>query len=143
MTTIINKTFIYYGNVNRVIDGDTADIDIDLGFNIWIKKQRCRFFGIDTAETNDHDPDFRWIGHLAEDAVNTILKVDRPVKIQSHDWGKYGRLLARIWTIDNPDISINQMLINEHLAVPYTGGSKLEVRSLHQKNIDLLKKLDV
>lgn len=113
------KDYVYNALVKKVVDGDTIDVLIDMGFFIY-HEQRLRLNGINTMETNDPDPVRRESAMKAKQYVmNKIL--DKIVVIQTYRTDKYGRFLADVY-VDGS--SINQQLLNENLAVPYTGGKR-------------------
>ena len=120
----------YRAKVVRVIDGDTVDVDIDLGFGIWQKNERVRIMGIDTPESRTRDLEEKAKGLEAKARLIELLdKVSaKPgfFRIRSHGLGKYGRLLGELFIMDNNgnSISINQQLIEEGHAYVYDGGKK-------------------
>ena len=117
------EPFGYNAILERVIDGDTIDVTLDLGFNVFLKKQRCRLAGIDTPESRTRDLAEKKLG-LEAKARLTELCGER-LKIKSLGRGKFGRILAIPYTNDNEDIC--QILIQEGHAVEYWGGKKTRV----------------
>ena len=117
------EPFVYNTILERVIDGDTIDVTLDLGFNVFLKKQRCRLAGIDTPESRTRDLAEKKLG-LEAKARLTELCGER-LKIKSLGRGKFGRILAIPYTNDNEDIC--QILIQEGHAVEYWGGKKTRV----------------
>ena len=130
-------SFEYNGTLVRVLDGDTIDCYIDLGFDLKIKK-RIRYMGIDTWESRTRDKAEKVKG-LAAKARNKELLEAGVFKIVSHGTGKFGRVLGEIFV--SPDavghevaegvdrssdglVSINDILINEGHAYVYEGGKK-------------------
>ena len=113
----------------RVVDGDTADAMIDLGFNTWVKK-RIRFMGVNAWESRTRNLEEKAKGLEAKARLIELLdKVSsKPgyFRIRSHGLGKYGRLLGEIFIMDTDDnqISINEKLIEEGHAYVYDGGKK-------------------
>ena len=83
----------YRCKIVKVIDGDTVDVDIDLGFGMVYKKQRVRMMGIDTPESRTRDLEEKFYG-LASKAHLTKLLKEQKVQLQSHDKGKFGRILG-------------------------------------------------
>jgi len=125
----IKQDYIYKAKVVRVIDGDTIDIDIPMGFGITKTKQRCRSHGIDTPESRINTK--RQPERIREKAMGLESKArmkvlcGKEVYIESLDGGKldkYGRLLINLYTLDG--INISATLINEGLAIKYDGGRK-------------------
>ena len=117
------EPFVYNAILERVIDGDTIVVTLDLGFNVFLKKQRCRLAGIDTPESRTRDLAEKKLG-LEAKARLTELCGER-LKIKSLGRGKFGRILAIPYTNDNEDIC--QILIQEGHAVEYWGGKKTRV----------------
>ena len=123
------EKYIYRGKLDRVVDGDTIDALIDVGFDIWLKK-RIRFKGIDAWESRTRDLEEKAKGLEAKARLIELLdKVSsKPgyFRIKSHGLGKYGRLLGELFILDSNgnSISINQQLIEEGHAYVYDGGKK-------------------
>ena len=129
----------YNCTVDRVVDGDTIDVVLDLGFSV-LYKSRVRLFGIDTPESRSRNKDEKARGNMAakylEDAVNSGDVVIRTELKDSR--GKFGRVLGTV-VVDGVDI--NQAMCKAHLAVPYFGQSKDDVEASHMKNRKKLIKL--
>ena len=107
----------------RVIDGDTADVMIDLGFDTWIKS-RLRFKGVDTWEKRTRDKEEKIKGIAASAFTQKYLEMNEGnFVIQSFGRGKYGRVLAEIF-IDGEEKSLNELLIENGHAYIYEGGKK-------------------
>ena len=117
------KPFVYKCTLDRVVDGDTIDVNIDLGFKIILAKQRVRLAGIDTPESRTRDLAEKKLGLEAKDLLEELTK-DGFV-LESQGRGKYGRILGVLWDFD--DNSINEKLIESGLAVEYWGGTKVKV----------------
>tara|TARA_B100000902_G_C27110019_1_gene813081 strand:- start:168 stop:563 length:396 start_codon:yes stop_codon:yes gene_type:complete len=123
------EKYVYRGKLERVVDGDTIDALIDVGFDIWLKK-RVRFSAIDTWESRTRNLDEKEKGLLAKARTKELLEVvsSKPgfFRIKSHGLGKYGRLLGEIYIRDKDgvDICINEQLIKEGHAYTYDGGKK-------------------
>ena len=123
-----------YGcQVTRVVDGDTVDVILDLGFSI-LHKCRVRLYGIDTPESRTRDKDEKVRGKLAakflEDSINNGTKVILRSKLKDSK-GKYGRVLGEV-IVD--DININELMVKKYLAVAYTGQNKGDIIIEHFKN---------
>ena len=121
--------YIYRAKLERVVDGDTIDALIDVGFDIWIKK-RIRYSGIDTWESRTIDLEEKKRG-LAAKARNKQLLEEVSAKsgyfrLKSHGVGKYGRVLGEIFIQDvaGKQYNINETLIAEGHAYTYHGGKK-------------------
>ena len=100
----------------RVVDGDTVDANVDLGFNVWVK-QRIRLYGIDAPETRTRDLKEKQAGFETKKRLSELLeKNDGSFVLKSHGIGKYGRCLGTLF-IDN--IDLNKLLLNEGLAGEY------------------------
>jgi|TARA_B100001094_G_scaffold275769_1_gene283509 micrococcal nuclease len=123
------------------VDGDTVDVDIDLGFGVWLKKERIRMFGIDTPESRTRDLDEKKYGLMAKDYITRLLDDEGGIvlKTRKDAEGKYGRILGELWrTTDFADTSINDLMIKNHHAVSYHGQSKEDIAEQHIKNRDLV-----
>ena len=118
----MNK-YIYGAKLLRVVDGDTADCMIDLGFDTWVKA-RLRFKGVDTWEKRTRDKAEKVKGIAASAFTTSYLeKNDGNFTIQSFGKGKYGRILAEIF-IEGEEKSLNTLLIENDHAYQYDGGKK-------------------
>lgn len=105
--------------VSRVIDGDTIDAEIDLGFDIRIKK-RIRLHGIDTPEVRTRDKEEKIRGIAAKERLQQMIDCcDSTIYMRSVDKGKYGRCIGILYEVNMESESINDKLINEGHAVPY------------------------
>ena len=122
--------------VVKVVDGDTIDVDIDLGFSVTLKKQRVRMVGIDTPESRTRDLVEKLFGKASKAHLKTLLEVG-DIQLVSHDKGKFGRILGDLFVGDN-DYSINQQMIDDHHAVEYTGANKDTTIEQHLKHRKLL-----
>lgn len=111
---MIKQQYVYHAHIINVVDGDTIDANVDLGFNVFFKV-RLRLNGIDTPELRDSNPELKALGFKAKQRVIELIK-DRMVVIESRKVDKYGRYLADVYL---NSININQQLISEGLAVPF------------------------
>ena len=118
--------FEYEATLGRVVDGDTIDVLIDLGFNIHTKK-RVRIFGINTPESRTRDKAEKVKGLAAKARLKELLKADKnKFKLISHGVGKFGRVLGEIeLTAGNA----GDILVKEGHAYPYFGGNKEEAKA--------------
>ena len=116
--------YIYKARLDRVIDGDTIDVHIDLGFDITVHK-RVRLAGIDTPESRTRDLEEKKRG-LASKARLIELLDKGDLIVESKDVGKFGRVLGvlHIHPKDNLPFNINDTLVEEGYAVEYWGGKK-------------------
>jgi micrococcal nuclease len=121
--------------VHKVVDGDTIDADIDLGFDISLTK-RIRLAGIDTPESRTADAYEKklglqakeWLKHKLENAKDIIIKTELPDSTE-----KYGRIIGHLY-INGEEVSVNNQMISEGHAWNYDGGTKA-------KDFDILKKI--
>ena len=123
----------YKCKVTRVVDGDTVDIDIDLGFGVWLHKERVRIYGIDTPESRTRDKVEKRFGLLAKEFVKGFVKGSSVIlRTQKYDAkGKFGRILGDIIVDDK---SLSETMIQEHHAVHYYGQSKEDIQEAHINN---------
>ena len=87
----------YKTKIVKVVDGDTVDVDIDLGFGVWLRKQRVRLFGINTPESRTRDLEEKARGLAAKDRVKNILEENIDFELHSEELGKFGRVLGKIY----------------------------------------------
>ena len=129
----------YKAVIVRVVDGDTVDVDIDLGFDVWLKKQRIRLYGVDTPESRTRDLEEKMYGNAAKDFVQSFLPIgtNQTLVTKLDDRGKFGRILGEFKVYNSKldgQTTINQMLIDEHHAVAYHGQSKDDIETEHLEN---------
>ena len=123
------EKYIYKAKLDRVVDGDTIDALIDVGFDIWFKK-RIRFKGVDTWESRTRNLEEKALGLKAKARTKELLeKVSSKsgyFRIKSYGLGKYGRVLADVFIMDKDgkQWNINETLISEGHAYIYDGGKK-------------------
>jgi len=121
--------YIYRGKLERVVDGDTIDALIDVGFDIWVKK-RIRYKGLDAWESRTRDLEEKKKGLAAKERNKELLEnvSSKPgyFRLKSYGVGKYGRVLGEIFIMDSNGVqmNINQTLIQEGHAYIYDGGKK-------------------
>ena len=129
--------------VNRVVDGDTIDVTIDLGFDLY-KKERVRVAGIDTPEKRTRNLEEKALGidatNWIKERLNSAIAGEEDLVIRTElvgGMGKYGRLLGWLY-IGDAELSVNEQMIAEGYAHEYDGGTKnmdlealREVRRLH------------
>ena len=134
MQKIQNK---YNVKLIKVVDGDTVDVDIDLGFGVWLSDERVRIMGIDTPESRTSDKVEKVFGLAAKNRLKHLLEKDA-VLITTEDKsgedmkGKFGRILGDFEAADGR--LVTQIMIEEGHCVPYFGGSKEEVQAQHMEN---------
>ena len=115
----------YKAKVVKVVDGDTVDFHVDLGFDTW-KKIRARLYGINAPESRTRDLEEKKRGLESKKFLtDTLANFDNECIVKSRGTGKYGRCLAEIFINDlNPEISINQQMVDVGLAEEYFGGKR-------------------
>tara|TARA_Y100000361_G_C11040568_1_gene279681 strand:+ start:66 stop:452 length:387 start_codon:yes stop_codon:yes gene_type:complete len=118
------KKFGYSCKLDRVVDGDTCDALIDLGFDTYVKK-RIRFYGVDTWESRTRNKEEKVKGLAAKAYVKDLLENsdDGKFSIISHGVGKYGRVLGEIF-VKGHEKSVNELLKENGHAYEYDGGKK-------------------
>lgn len=126
----------YRVKVLRVVDGDTVDVDIDLGFGVWIHNERVRIMGIDTPESRTRDEVEKLFGLAAKARLSELLGETAILKTQVNKdgedmKGKFGRILGDFVVGDR---MVTDILIEEGHAVAYFGGSKEEIAIKHTAN---------
>jgi len=112
--------FVYRATLDRVVDGDTLDCTLDLGFDVFLNKQRVRLAGIDTPESRTRNLAEKALGLKAKERL--IELCEGTFKIKSLGKGKYGRILGIPYDAEGNDIC--KALIDEGHAVEYWGGTK-------------------
>ena len=125
----------YRCQILRVVDGDTVDIDIDLGFGVWMRKQRVRLYGVDTPESRTRDLEEKKFGMMAKKYVKGYLPIgtDQILRTHKDGKGKFGRILGE-FVVEEGMTTLNALLIKNHHAVEYTGQSKEMVAEQHLMN---------
>ena len=132
----------YKAKVLRVVDGDTVDVDIDLGFGIWMHKERVRMMGIDTPESRTRDKVEKTFGLASKDRLKELLPVGSIAILKTEidrsgedKKGKFGRILGDFIIEDKRATDI---LIEEGHAVAYEGQSKEAIQEAHLANRERL-----
>ena len=131
----------YKVNILRVVDGDTVDVDIDLGFGMWLRKERVRVMGIDTPESRTSDKMEKVFGLAAKERLTSLLGAEAILHTQvskkGEDMkGKFGRVLGNFVSLNGEKCAA--VLIREGHAVAYQGGSKENIASQHLANREKL-----
>ena len=132
----------YKANVIKVVDGDTVDVDIDLGFGVWLKNERVRIMGIDTPESRTRDPVEKLFGLAAKERVKELLQSNVILKTfaakDGEDMkGKFGRILGDFYV--SPDKKLlTEVMIEEGHAVAYHGQNKDDIHEMHLSNRERL-----
>ena len=115
-------------SVDRIVDGDTIDISIDLGFDL-TKKERVRLAGIDTPEKRTKDQKEKEMGYQATEFLEMHLMEATKLTVRTEKDGKFGRMLGWLYKSETDTMSINQIMIDKGYAWSYDGGTK-------EKNLD-------
>ena len=136
----------YKANVVKIVDGDTVDVNIDLGFGVWMMDERVRIMGIDTPESRTRDKVEKLFGLAAKTKLKEILGKNCTLKTQiardGEDMrGKFGRVLGDFVALDGR--MATEILVEEGHAVAYFGGSKEEVQMKHMANREKLLREEV
>jgi len=125
--------------IDKVLDGDTIDVTIDLGFDLY-KKERVRIAGVDTPEKRTRDLEEKALGidatNWLKEKLTETIKGDEELLIRTElkgGVGKYGRLLGWLY-IGDATISLNELMIEEGYAWAYDGGTK-------QKDFEVLREI--
>tara|TARA_R110002167_G_scaffold142583_1_gene331392 strand:+ start:417 stop:857 length:441 start_codon:yes stop_codon:yes gene_type:complete len=132
----------YRATIVKIIDGDTVDVDIDLGFNVVLKDERVRIAGIDTPESRTRDLEEKKFGLAAKARVKQLLGKTCVLKTQINKngedmKGKFGRILGDFNVYDSTTDSwklLTSILISEGHAVPYHGQNKEDIQTAHLAN---------
>ena len=113
--------YYYKVEILRVVDGDTVDVRMDLGFNVW-HKCRVRLMGINAPESRTRDKEEKARGLAAKAFLNNSLEMTQSeIYLQSHGVGKYGRVLGELYI---NEVNINQLMVKEGHAKEYDGGKR-------------------
>jgi micrococcal nuclease len=130
--------------LEKVVDGDTIDVAIDLGFDV-CTSQRVRLLGIDTPESRTSDKEEKPFGLLSKKKLKEWClkavaseKDDIEMEIrcpEADSRGKFGRVLAEVWVREDETwTNVNKWMCDNGYAVPYTGQNKADVQALHMAN---------
>ena len=127
----------YRARINKVVDGDTVDVDIELGFDIVLTGQRVRIMGIDTPESRTSDKVEKVFGLAAKNRLKELLGPTAVLKTQIEKdgddaKGKFGRIIGDFIAPDGR--MVTEVMIEEGHCVPYFGGSKEDTQAAHAVN---------
>jgi micrococcal nuclease len=136
----------YKSKVIKVVDGDTIDVDIELGFDILLSNQRIRLKGVDTPESRTRDLEEKKFGLLAKEVVKSYCPIGSTVTLRTSkdERGKFGRILGDFIIYEAETDSwttLCKVLVNKHYAVAYEGQSKEEIKEAHFFNREKLRGL--
>ena len=131
----------YKCKIVKIVDGDTVDVDIDLGFGVWLKDERVRIMGIDTPESRTSDKVEKVFGTAAKNRLKELLEKDCLLRTfaakDGEDMkGKFGRILGDFVLGD--DRMVTDVMIAEGHAVKYHGQNKADVEVAHLANRNVL-----
>jgi len=125
----------------KCVDGDTVDVDIDLGFGVWLKDERVRIMGIDTPESRTSDKVEKLFGTAAKNRLKELLEHGgKLITTENKDGedmkGKFGRILGDFWVerYEGKRERVTDIMIEEGHCVAYFGGSKEEIQGKHMVN---------
>ena len=130
--------FVYNATLERVVDGDTFDCCLDLGFDVKLHKQRIRLSGIDTPESRTRDKVEKKFGLASKKYLKDNIALAQDVVCKTHvrdARGKFGRVLGEIWC---DGTNMNKQMIEENMAVAYYGDNKDKLEKQHLKNREIL-----
>lgn len=133
--------FEYQCKIVKVVDGDTVDVDIDLGFDVVLRDQRIRLYGIDTPESRTRDKEEKKYGLYAKNYLKNALGKKGIIRTKKDGRGKFGRILGEFIIYDGETDSyrsVNAMMIEKHIGVEYHGQSKDEIAEQHIKNREFI-----
>jgi micrococcal nuclease len=133
--------FEYNCKIVKIVDGDTVDVDIDLGFGVWLRNERVRLYGIDTPESRTRDKVEKVFGKYAAAYLKAHLGKESVLRTKKDGKGKFGRILGEFIVYDkgwDAYRSVNEMMIENHIAVAYHGQSKDDIEEEHLKNREIL-----
>jgi len=131
-------------SISKIVDGDTIDVNIDLGFDV-CTKQRVRLLGIDTPESRTSDAEEKKFGLLSkkklkEWCMKAVASDKDDIEIElrcpeADSRGKFGRVLAEVWISEDGNwTNVNKWMCDEGYAVPYAAQNKADIEGLHMIN---------
>jgi micrococcal nuclease len=134
----IQDPFLYKCTIQRIVDGDTVDVNIDLGFGIWLYKERVRVAGIDTPEKRTRDKVEKIFGLAATAKAHTLIPEGSNciIRTRRDKAGKYGRTMGDFVLEDGT--LYTDVMIETHHAVPYEGQAKADIEAAHLVNREIL-----
>lgn len=129
--------FEYNFKLKKIVDGDTIDVDIDLGFGVWLRNQRIRMMGIDTPESRTSDDEEKVYGLLAKQRLTNLIADAKVLKTYNDERGKYGRILGEVicyFAAEDRWAGSSEIMIKEGHGVAYHGQSKDDIAEEHLAN---------
>jgi micrococcal nuclease len=133
----MSDPYIYRCEIVRVVDGDTIDVNVDLGWSISVRNQRIRLYGLDAPESRTRNLEEKKYGKASKKFVEDFLNSDN-ILLKTREKGKYGRYLGDFCV--NDKWLCNEMIGAYH-AVPYYGQNKAEIQKAHRENYLKLKEI--
>ena len=127
----MSDPYVFQATVLKIIDGDTIDVDVDLGWNISVTNQRIRLYAVDCPESRTRDLEEKKYGLAAKAFVQEFLPIGSQVLLRTHEKGKYGLYLGDFKRYDK---WLCAELIRHHHAVEYFGQSKHAIKQAHLEN---------
>ena len=134
----------YRAKILRVVDGDTVDVDIDLGFGVWMHKERGRMMGIDTPESRTRDKVEKKFGLASKEYVKAYLPIGSMQILKTEidksgedKKGKFGRILGDFLVYDSKEDAqkkLTEIMISQGYGVAYHGQSKDDIHEAHMAN---------
>ncbi len=134
----------YRAKILRVVDGDTVDVDIDLGFGVWMHKERVRMMGIDTPESRTRDKVEKKFGLASKEYVKAYLPIGSMQILKTEidksgedKKGKFGRILGDFLVYDSKEDAqkkLTEIMISQGYGVAYHGQSKDDIHEAHMAN---------
>jgi micrococcal nuclease len=138
----------YKCKILRIVDGDTVDVDIDLGFGVWLHRERVRIMGIDTPESRTRDKVEKQFGLASKQFLKDMLPIGSMQVLKTQidksgedKKGKFGRILGDFKVYYPPEDReqfVTKVMIKEGYAVAYSGQAKEKVQDAHMKNREKL-----
>ena len=129
----------YKATITRIIDGDTVDCDIDLGFSVTLTKQRIRLHGIDTPESRTRDKVEKKYGLLAKQYLKDFIEKEAShvlIETSKEKRGKFGRILGKL--VNAGGVCVNDLMCETGHAVPYSGQSKEDIAARNIANSEII-----
>lgn len=138
---ISNHQYQYGCIIRRVVDGDTVDVDIDLGFGVWLNNKRIRLCGVDAPEIRTTDLVEKLFGYYTTELVSNLLPQQSKQLLISREFqGKYGRILGDFLVYDpatDSYMSLVSIMLREHVAVEWCDSGKT-MQQAHARNQQVL-----
>ena len=133
--------YTYEITIKDIIDGDTVKVDIDLGFDMWLKDENVRLYGIDAPESRTSDPEEKIFGLMTKHEVERLLPIGTKHTLVCQEYkGKFGRVIGTIIVEGKKPFSLNDYLVDNRLAVVYNGTlNREQLAPFHELNREYLR----